>query len=189
MYRKKVFVYAGQTNDARKPFVEASVAFFMQGSSHMALLEKECSFPILVSALPTLTHNQKEKYAFPLGGASIWVLNNSKTESMIAGVREFLSYLASDQVQEIWHKQTASVPVSSELPGKLEEFYRDHPLHKAVVEQTIEAKLGEFSYGIHMPNYADARKELFVLIENVLDSTTDQEISLLLKNFDARFNR
>lgn len=189
MQREGVFVYAGQTNDAKKPFIEKKAAFFMQGSTHYPILQKEADFPITACSLPPLIRGQEVKHAFPLGGASVWVLNNSTTQQMLDGVKEFLTYLASDEIQETWHKETGYVPVLEDLPKKLKEFYKDHPVHRAVVEQTIEAKLGKYSFGVGMPNYGVARKELFLLIEKVLDAnTTDSEVMSLLQKFDEKYS-
>lgn len=188
--REGVLVYAGKDNNAKKPFIERKVAFFMQGSSHCKILQNEAKFEMGFGAIPTLTPGQKEKFAFPLGGASVWVLNNTQTQKMKEGVRAFLNYLASDDVQQKLHEETASVPVSRTLPPKLESFYATHPLHKAVVAQTIDARLGKYSFGIHMPNYAEARKELFDLIERILDvnKTRDDEVPGMLKEFDRKYS-
>lgn len=189
MQQAGVYRYAGQTNDARIPFVKRQVAFFMQGSTHYPILQKEADFPVLAGNLPSLLKGHQTKYAFPLGGAAVWVFDNSQTQSMLHGVRDFLNYLASEEVQAKWHKETGYVPVLESLPKKLELFYRDHPMHKAVVSQTIEAALGRYSFGIHMPNYGVARKELFLLIEKVLDpNTTDDQVVDLLKAFDAQYS-
>lgn len=187
--KEGIYVYAGPDNNAKKPFIENKVAFYMQGSSHAEFLQKEAKFDVGYGPLPTLERGQSEKHALPLGGASIWVLDNEQTRRALDGVRGFLDYLASDEVQEGLHKTAVSVPVSQSLPQKLEEFYKDHPLHRAVVAQTIEATLGDFSYGIRMPNYAAARKELFTLIEKFVDEkTTDEEAVALLQKFDAEFS-
>lgn len=188
--KEGIFVYAGKDNNAKKPFIDKKVAFYMQGSSHAGFLQKEASFEIGCGALPTLEKGQKEKYAFPLGGSSIWVMNNEQTRKAIDGVRGFLDFLASDEVQRALHEQAACVPVSASLPATLEAFYKDHPLHKAVVAQTIEATLGKFSYGIRMPNYGDARKALFDLIEKIVDvqNTPDDQVAVLLKAFDDTYS-
>jgi sn-glycerol 3-phosphate transport system substrate-binding protein len=192
--KKGIFRYAGQDNDSRKPFIERKVAFFMQGSTHYPILQKEANaseqpFEIGCGPLPTLAREQTVKYAFPLGGASIWVLNNTQTTKMIEGVRSFLTYLAEKEFQTRWHQETAYVPVRKTLPRELEDFYKDHPIHRAVVSQTIEAVLGTYSFGIHAPNYSEARKEIFTLIEKVLDTTTvDEEVEGILKKFDEKFS-
>jgi|GEM_PF-6805021 hypothetical protein len=76
------------------------------------------------------------------------------------------------------------------MPAKLEEFYQDHPLYKAVVSQTIEAMLGKYSFGIHMPNYGIARKELFQLIEKIIlnPALSKDEARVLLQEFDAKYS-
>ncbi|MCE5294990.1 MAG: extracellular solute-binding protein [Chlamydiales bacterium] len=189
--KNKTFVYAGQTNDAKIPFINQQVAFFMQGSTHLANLEKEAKFEVGFGALPTLEKGQTEKYAFPLGGASIWVMDTEQTKSAIAGVRKYLEYLAGNDVQKALHEQAASVPVSVTLPEIMTEFYKTHPLQKAVVDQTINAKVGQFSYGIRMPNYgASERKALFTLIEEIVDieKTPDDKVLPLLQEFDAKYS-
>lgn len=188
--KEGIFVYAGKDNNAKMPFLNKKVAFYMQGSSHAEFLQKEATFAVGCGALPTLEKGQKEKCAFPLGGSSIWVMDNEQTRNALKGVRGFLDYLASNEVQKALHEQAACVPVSSSLPATLEAFYKDHPLHKAVVAQTIEAKLGSFSYGIRMPNYGEARKALFDLIEKIVDvhNTSDAQVDDLLKEFDAKYS-
>lgn len=189
--KEGIFKYSGKDNDSRKPFVERKVAFFMQGSTHYALIKKEVEesgkpFEIGCGPLPTLVKGQTQKYAQPLGGGSVWVLDNSTTQKMIEGVRAFTNYLASKQFQERWHKETAYVPVRSSLPEELKEYYQEHPIHKAVVAQTIEAILGQYSFGLHARNYAEARKELFDLIEKVVN--TEEDIETLLQNFDNKYS-
>ncbi|MGE5196023.1 MAG: extracellular solute-binding protein [Anaerolineae bacterium] len=187
--KNKVLVYAGRDNNARKPFIEKKVAFFMQGSTHYSTLQKEAAFSVGCAPLPMLVRGQQVKYSFPLGGGSIWVLNTAKTQKMAKGVRAFLNYLASEDIQERWHKETGYVPVLQSLPNKLQDYYKDHPLHEAVASQTIGAKSGKYSFGIHMPNWDVARKELFNLIEAVVVSqASNEDIIRLVKEFDDKFS-
>ena len=186
-----VYAYRGRTNTSMDDFVAGKIAFFMQGSTHKSWLESRIdgSFSLGSGSLPTLLKGQKEKFAFPLGGASLWVLNNEKTKEMIGSVKEFLSYLASREVQKNWHMQTAYVPAIADLKEDLEDFYEDNPHHRAVLDQTINAPLGKHSFGIHMPNYNEARKELFEVIERVLDTNTkEEEIEGILQEFDEKYS-
>lgn len=192
--KARIFVYSGKTNLSRKPFIEGNVAFYMQGSTHFTQLQREAAaaqnpFTVGCGPLPTLTCGQQEKFAYPLGGASIWVLDNTTTNKMIENVRAFLTYLAQDTIQERWHKETGYVPVLKTIPEKLKEFYKDHPLHSAVVQQTLQDPLGTYSLGIHLPNYAEARKEMFELIEQIVDlKTSDEQVDKLLQDFDCKFS-
>lgn len=207
-----ILLYAGQTNEASTPFLEKRTAFFLQGAGHAPFLEKkahEAGFAIRVASLPTLSLgvNPKDKSPPPLGGSSLWVLDKARTEEMVAAVKEFSTYLASDEVQMRWHKETACVPVLKDLDQKLEEFYRDHPAHRAVVEQTLRALPAEYGLGIHMPNWAEARKEWFNLIEKILGievhtspdgkmktftvsdhPPSDDEVKALLHQFDEKYS-
>ncbi len=188
--KEGIYTYAGPDNNAKKPFLDKKVVFYMQGSSHAEFLQKEADFEVGYGELPTLDKGQTEKCAVPLGGASIWVLDNAQTRAIVKNVRAFLDFLASDEFQEGLHKTCVSVPVSKTLPNQLEEYYKAHPLHKAVAMQTIEAKLGKFSFGIRMPNYDAARKELlFTLIQKFVDEkTTDEEAIKLLEDFDKTYS-
>src|SRR5262249_13202674 len=141
--KNNIFVYVCKDNNARKPFVQGKVAFFLQGSSHLQWLKGEVDkadrpFEIGYGPVPALVRSQKEKYAFPLGGAAVWVLDSAESQKMIDGVRAFLNYLASEKILMQWHVENQSVPVLKSIPEKLDEFYKDHPLHKMVVMQTIQ---------------------------------------------------
>lgn len=177
---QKIYLYAGKDNGAKKPFIEGKVAFFMQGSSHYKSLQTEAKFHIGCGPIPTLTLKQKVKYAFPLGGSSLWVINSKQTQNAKKCLAAYLTFLASKDVQHRLHEETASVPITDPPTP-------NQSLHKAVLEQTVLAPLGQYSFGIHMPNYADARRDLFDLIETLLAPTTsDDDLSSLLASFDSK---
>ncbi len=188
--REGVFLFpeSSRYDEARIPFVREEVAFFMQGSGHFPLISKEASFRVGCSGLPTLSLGQKEKFAFPLGGAAVWVFNAQPQSE----VRDFLNYLASQPFQLEWHQRTAYVPVRSSLPDLLEEFFQTHPVHKAVVDQTLRAPVGVHSFGIKMPNYDQARRELYPLLSEIFqfEGSREEALSLIeqrLKEFDLRW--
>lgn len=174
----------GNYDRTRETFVQGNVAFYMQGSGHSAIIEKEAKvagFEVGYAPLPTLSKGQETKFAFPLGGAAVWVFNpqNNKEknndhpnqvsiQNMTEGVRSFINYLASKEIQAKWHIGTAYVPVSKSVRESLKDFYKDHPLHEAVVLQTIEAPLGENSFGIKKENYHIVRPKLYPLIRELL---------------------
>lgn len=186
----------GNYDRTRDAFVQGKVAFYMQGSGHAGLIEKEAGeagFEVGFAPLPTLSRNQKEKYAFPLGGAAIWVLRTSDDVEYV-NERNFLNYLSSKEVQIKWHVGTAYVPVSKSVFKSLSEFYKDHPLHEAVVAQTIEAPLGENSFGIKKENYHLVRPKIYPLIRELLyleGSLEDVEkiVEERLRDFQAECNQ
>lgn len=175
----------GNYDPTREKFIKGEVAFYMQGSGHHTLIQKEAKeagFELGCAPLPTLSYGLlvENKYAFPLGGAAIWVFNtNSSQESednsesmqdhALQDVRQFLNYLASKEVQARLHRETAYVPVSMSARQMLQEagFYLDHPLHEAVVLQTIDAPVGENSCGIKRADYAAVRRKLYPMITSI----------------------
>jgi sn-glycerol 3-phosphate transport system substrate-binding protein len=194
----------GNYDPTRASFIEGKVAFYMQGSGHYSIIEEEAKkagFEVGYAPLPVLSDGKpKVKYAFPLGGAAVWVFQKTQTEKkespsptaekMVSGVREFLNYLASKEVQMKWHAETAYVPVRNSVPKELEKFYGNHPLHEAVILQTIKAQVGENSFGIKKENYASVRPKLYPLIRELLMfEGSDDEVARIieekLKTFDT----
>lgn len=114
---------------------------------------------------------------------------------MRAGVRSFLNYMASKEVQKRWHAETAYVPVSQSIRQSLgDEFYRTHSLHEAVIRQTVEAPVGEHSFGIKRADYITVRPQLYPLIrELLLLEGPEEEVSRCVKErlhaFDAACNQ
>jgi sn-glycerol 3-phosphate transport system substrate-binding protein len=194
----------GNYDPTRQFFINRKVAFYMQGSGHSTLIENEAikgDFKVGYAPLPKLSIGQEDKYAFPLGGAALWALNKlpknlSKevVQDMTQGVRDFLDYFASKKVQEKWHRDTAYVPVSKSLIEELHEFYITHPLHAAVVSQTIGSKVGENSFGIKKAGYSEVRKQLYPLIHELItqegaESAVKEKIREQLENFDIQCNK
>ena len=190
LVQEKVFLppEPGNYDPTRILFTSKKVALYMQGSGHHALISSQAPFKVNCSPLPKLSQGQQKKCALPLGGSAIWLLNSSK---MVAQVRTFLNYFASQEVQERWHIETAYVPVSRSLLSKLSDFYASHPLHQAVVEQTLQAEVGENSFGIKKAGYADVRKQLYPLIRSLItlegnEEEVEAKIQEVLKEFDGQ---
>lgn len=191
----------GNYDQTKESFIQGKVAFYMQGSGHASLIEKgtkEKGFELGYAPLPTLSKDQHIKYAPPLGGAAIWVFNPSdekeQKHDLIQDVRHFLNYLASQKVQAKWHIGTAYVPVSQSVANSLTDFYTTHPLHEAVVSQTIEGLLGENSFGIKKENYHLVRPRLYPLVHELLYLEGTQEevahiIEEKLNTFDQECNQ
>ncbi|MFS8563167.1 MAG: extracellular solute-binding protein [Rhabdochlamydiaceae bacterium] len=196
--RNGVFIYGGQQLGSRELFLEKKAVFYMQGLGHGPILKSlKPTFPIQAGVVPTPKGLQGRVQAVPIGGASVWVLDSNKTQRMIEGVRAFLDYLSSREIMKKWHIDTGCVPVLKSTQAELKEtkIYDKHPLHRAVIAQTVEAEPGENSFGFHTPNWADARKDIFAIIERVIEregdgsfKLTDAQVGELLAAFDHKFN-
>lgn len=186
----------GNYDPTRKPFVEGTHAFYMQGTGHAVTIGKESAFKVGYAPLPPLSRAEKEIHVFPLGGAAIWVLNKSEApfETKVSeGVRVFLNYLASKDVQLKWHKDTCCVPVSKSMVEENEEFYKQNPLHNAVIQRTVKATVAEYSSGVKRADYKNVRPQLYPLIRELIlleesDEDAEKIIETRLKEFDARYN-
>lgn len=176
------FIYAGRTNDSRKGFCEGSIAFYLQGAGQAASLKAESKFEIGYAKIPAY-NSHVEPAAFPLGGASFWVLRNATSVQTMPEIRSLLAYLARPETQLAWHQKTAFVPVSKNAVERLKEkgFYEDHPLHRLVVEQTVERKITPFSIGIRLKDYAWIRERIVDAIEEFLKSGSDDPAPYLEK--------
>lgn len=193
----------GNYDPTRDPFINGETAFYMQGSGHFSLISKEAGgkFALGCGTLPKLSLEQEDKYAFPLGGAAVWVLNREPAgiphpaivEKMKQGVREFLNFLAGKGFQEEWHMKTSYVPVRRSLIESLKEFYEATPLHRAVVEQTLKAPIRNYNFGIKMSNYIDVRKKIYPMLYDLFQfqGTKEEAAALIetrLREFDAEWS-
>jgi sn-glycerol 3-phosphate transport system substrate-binding protein len=206
LVQEKMFLApeVGNYDHTRDSFIQGKVAFYMQGSGHSKIIEekaKAADFEVGYAPLPTLSKDQEgtTKYALPLGGAASWVFktrnneNNCDTlsglsiQKEVEGVREFLNYLASKEIQTQWHKDTAYVPVSNSVRKSLHDFYKDHPLHEAVVVQTLDAPISDNSFGIKKINYPDIRKQLYPLIRGLLylEGSSEEVNKIIIERLEA----
>lgn len=187
----------GNYDLSRLPFIDGKLGFYIQGSGHANRIYGEADkngVTVGYGPVPTLNMNYSEpKYAFPLGGAALWAFNTKKIEN---AVKTFLNYLTSPEVQERWHRETCYLPINTEVIAQLKQtsFYATHPVHQAVVEQTLESPMGEYSCGIKMPNYSEVRALLYPMLYELLYLEGDvaevkSKISSRLKAFDDQWSQ
>jgi maltose-binding protein MalE len=195
----------GNYDPTRQSFIKGEAAFYFQGSGHWTIIDKEAKEAgVEVGYAPVCPLSEgltaSRIKAFPLGGAFICVLNTNAedtdfVENSVQGVREFLNYLASQKIQAHWHEKTAYVPASTSVRRALgEEFYRTHPVHDAVIKQTIEAPFGDNSFGIKKENYHIVRAKLYPLIRDLLllegnDDEAAAKVEERLRAFEEESNR
>ena len=199
--REGLFVYGDQKGVlSEKMFLDKKVVFFQQGLTHASRLEglvREKGFEMESGAAPLPKGLEGRAHAVPLGGSALWVVNSTAVHTYANNLSRFLNYLASDVTMSKWHTDLGAMPVLTSTYDRLkaEGFYQDHPIHRAVVQQTLEALHGEFSKGIHMPNWSQARGEIFNIIEQAVArdekenfKLSDEELAEVLKAFDLRYS-
>eukprot|EP01037_Dinobryon_pediforme_P015384 gene15384-15525_t len=91
-------------------------------------------------------------YALNVGGTSIWILDGHPS---YGGVIEFISYLASEKVQQKWHETTGYLPttIGAYEKTKAGRYYKENPVSRLAVEQVIERANQDLPNGMRITNY------------------------------------
>lgn len=165
---KGFYIYAGRmAEQAEEKFIKQECAMLFQGPNRLSFV-KDKGFEVGVGPYP---YWQKmapgEPYALNSGGTSIWILAG---HSSYEGVKRFLNYLASEQVQQKWHELTGYLPttIKAYAHTKGTNFYAKNPAAYMAVAQVIERRSQSLPNGIRIPNYGAAREKVIDAIENVL---------------------
>ena len=93
-----------------------------------------------------------------IGGASLWVLNgHSKKE--YKGAAEFLKFLASNDMQEYWHKGSGYFPITIDAYESLKSkgYYDAEPLQEVGITQLNRAIPTTISRGLRLGYFVQIR--------------------------------
>ncbi|MCG8617552.1 MAG: sn-glycerol-3-phosphate ABC transporter substrate-binding protein UgpB [Desulfobacterales bacterium] len=164
----KRFMYGGQKYQGPKAeFIAQNAAIYIDSISGIAKLKKAVkdfkwdAAPLPVEADMTSPQNSI------IGGASLWVLNGHSKEEY-KGVAAFLKYLAGNEMQEFWHKETGYFPITIDayesLKGK--GYYDANPLQEVGINQLNRAIPTKISRGL--------RLGYFVQIRNIINEELEQ---------------
>ena len=164
----KRFMYGGQKYQGPSAeFVAQNVAIYVDSISAIAKLKKTAkNFKWDVALLPVEANNLKPQNSI-IGGASLWVLNgHSKKE--YKGVAAFLKFLASNDMQIYWHKQTGYFPITIDAYEvlKSEGYYDENPFQEVGINQLNRAVPTKISRGL--------RLGYFVQIRNIINEELEQ---------------
>ncbi len=153
------FMYGGQKYQGPKAeFLAQNAAVYMDSISGIAKLKtaakdfKWDAAPLPVEASMTAPQNSI------IGGASLWVLNgHSKKE--YKGVAEFLKFLASNDMQEYWHKETGYFPITVDAYESLKAkgYYESDPLQEVGISQLNRAIPTKISRGLRLGYFVQIR--------------------------------
>ncbi len=164
----KRFMYGGQKYQGPKAeFIAQNAAFYIDSISGIAKLKKAVNdFTWDAAPLPVETWMDKPQNSI-IGGASLWVLQgHSKKE--YKGVAAFLKFLASNEMQEYWHKETGYFPITLNAYNDLTSkgYYTENPLQEVGIKQLNRAIPTEISRGL--------RLGYFVQIRNIINEELEQ---------------
>ncbi|MBY0462013.1 MAG: extracellular solute-binding protein [Alphaproteobacteria bacterium] len=170
--KKGFYVYAGRIAEkAEEKFIKQECAMLLQGANRLGYV-KDKGFDVGFGVYPYWAKMVPNgPYALNIGGTSIWVLNGHPSYK---GVIEFISYLASEKVQQRWHETTGYLPatVGAYERTKSGHHYMENPASKIAVDQVIERENHDLPNGVRVPNYAMARERIINAIDEVLSKQT-----------------
>jgi sn-glycerol 3-phosphate transport system substrate-binding protein len=155
----KRFMYGGQKYQGPKSeFMAQNAAVYMDSVSAIAKLKTGITdFKWDAAPLPIEASNKKPQNSI-IGGASLWVLNgHSKKE--YEGVAAFLEFLAGNDMQIYWHKETGYFPITMNAYNQLKEegYYKENPLQTVGIDQLNRAVPTKISRGLRLGYFVQIR--------------------------------
>ncbi|MCP4020740.1 MAG: sn-glycerol-3-phosphate ABC transporter substrate-binding protein UgpB [Desulfobacteraceae bacterium] len=195
----KRFMYGGQKYQGPKSeFIAQNVAVYIDSISAIAKLKKAVKdFKWDVAPLP-VEASMKSPQNSIIGGASNWVLNGHSKEEY-KGVATFLKFLASNEMQEYWHKETGYFPITIDAYDSLKAkgYYDDNPLQEVGIKQLNRAIPTKISRGLRLGYFVQIRNIINEELEQVWNGKKSPQKALddaasrsnaQLKNFEKTYN-
>ncbi|MCP4119768.1 MAG: sn-glycerol-3-phosphate ABC transporter substrate-binding protein UgpB [Desulfobacteraceae bacterium] len=159
----KRFMYGGQKYQGPKSeFLAQNAAFYIDSISGIAKLKSAVKdFKWDAAPLPVESWMTKPQNSI-IGGASLWVLKGHSKKEYKA-VAAFLKFLATNEMQEYWHKETGYFPITLTAYNDLKSkgYYKENPLQEVGITQLNRAIPTEISRGL--------RVGYFVQIRNIIN--------------------
>ncbi|MFT5697452.1 MAG: sn-glycerol 3-phosphate transport system substrate-binding protein [Desulforhopalus sp.] len=155
----KRFMYGGQKYQGPKSeFIAQNAAVYMDSVSGIAKLKSAVKdFKWDAAPLP-VEASMKSPQNSIIGGASLWVLTGHSKEEY-AGVAAFLKFLAGNEMQSYWHKETGYFPITLNAYNALKEegYYTENPLQTVGIDQLNRAIPTEISRGLRLGYFVQIR--------------------------------
>jgi sn-glycerol 3-phosphate transport system substrate-binding protein len=171
-------MYGGQKYQGPKAeFIAQNAAFYIDSISGIAKLKEAAKdFTWDAAPLPVEAWMAKPQNSI-IGGASLWVLQGH-TKEEYKGVATFLKFLAGNEMQEYWHKETGYFPITLNAYDDLiaKNYYVENPLQEVGIKQLNRAIPTEISRGLRLGYFVQIRNIINEELEQVWNgSKTPQE--------------
>ncbi|MBW2654043.1 MAG: sn-glycerol-3-phosphate ABC transporter substrate-binding protein UgpB [Deltaproteobacteria bacterium] len=184
----KRFMYGGQKYQGPKAeFIAQNVAFYIDSISGIAKLKKAVNdFKWDAAPLPVEAGTKKLQNSI-IGGASLWVLKGHSKEEY-KGVATFLKFLAGNEMQEYWHKETGYFPITIDAYESLKAkgYYAANPLQEVGINQLNRAIPTKISRGLRLGYFVQIRNIINEELELVWNGKKSPQEAL--DNAAARSN-
>lgn len=174
------FMYGGQKYQGPKAeFLAQNAAFYMDSISGIAKL-KEAAKDFKWDAAPLPVESwMKSPQNSIIGGASLWVLNGHSKEEY-KGVATFLKFLATNEMQEYWHKETGYFPITLNAYNDLKSkgYYAENPLQEVGINQLNRAIPTTISRGLRLGYFVQIRNIINEELELVWNGSKSPQEAL-----------
>ncbi len=184
------FVYGGQKYQGPKAeFIAQNAGIYIDSISGIAKLKKAVKdFKWDVAPLP-VEASMKEPQNSIIGGASLWVFaGHDKKE--YKGVAAFLKFLANNDMQIYWHKETGYFPITLDAYEalKAEGYYDANPLQEVGINQLKRKLPTKISRGLRLGYFVQIRNIINEELEMVWngDKTPKKALDDAAKRSNAK---
>ena len=149
--------YGTGWGDNQTPFENGEVAMWLGSSGSFGGLQQSTDFPFSATVLPYWESVTTEPTQTFIGGAALFAMSGQPEEENLATAK-FFEFMASPEVQLMWHKETGYVPITEaayELAQK-EGYYDEKPAAEIGIKQ-LQLPAGDWTKGYRMGFYVQIR--------------------------------
>ncbi len=164
-----VMQIAGQGLNPEQLFTSGKCSTFFASTAAHGSVEREAKIKWSATYLPHEENVTARNST--IGGATIWTLKGHKAEDY-DGVADFLTFLASPDLQVWWSKATGYVPITNKAyqAAKAEGYYTANPTREIAILQLNRGTPTDNSRGFHFGNFTQTtfalRQELELVFAN-----------------------
>jgi sn-glycerol 3-phosphate transport system substrate-binding protein len=168
MVKEKTFANVGRGWDpAEASFLSGRTAMLLHSTSEVFGIAEKVPFRVATAPIPLA--DEKNIGGTVVGGNSLWILKD-KPKNELLGSYQFVKFMASSEVQRLWHVKTGYFPIRSDVIQALEQegFYLKYPLAKTAIDQLKSSANSFATQGALMGVFSEARDQVESAIERVL---------------------
>lgn len=154
----KRFVYEEREyKGPQAAFISGKCAILMDSIGAIGTLKHNAKFDWGAAPLPVEASNKEPQNSI-IGGASLWVLKGHPKEDY-QGVADFLAFLATEDMQILWHKETGYLPITLKAYEKLKSsgYYQKYPAQEVGILQLTRKAPTVNSRGIRLGSFPQIR--------------------------------
>jgi sn-glycerol 3-phosphate transport system substrate-binding protein len=166
------FYYGGQKYQGPKSeFIAQNAGIYIDSISAIAKLQSAAKFNWDAAPLPVEAWNKTPQNSI-IGGASLWIFKGLP-EKDYQGVAAFLNYLAGNQPQILWHKETGYFPITLGAYDQLkaEGYYKEFPYQEVGIQQLTRRNPTKISRGLRLGYFVQIRNIINEELELVWNDT------------------